>query len=113
MPVKIEGIVTDEMYEFLREGINTDEFYKENSVEFIMVDKFSEDANIRIISAEKLIERGTTEGIPDYTLLVDNSEINDIFEMVILNKDLIQGRIFILIPEIFGELPDYIRKINK
>ena len=108
MPIKIEGILTDEMYKFLNEGINTREFYKENNVKFVRVDEFSKDADIRIISAEKLLERGTAEGILDGTILVENSDIDDKLEIVPLGDNLLPTGKFHWLPEIFIELPDYV-----
>jgi hypothetical protein len=112
MPVKIEGIVTDGMYEFLKEGFANEKFYMENPVEFTRVNDFTGSADITIISSEKLLERNSVENIPDGTLFVENADINDNFEWVKLNDDLLPAGKFILIPEIFGELPDYIRRIN-
>ena len=56
MPVKIEGIVTDEMYEYLNNGFCTEKFYLENSVEFSRVNEFSGNADITLVSPERLVE---------------------------------------------------------
>ena len=112
MPVKIEGILTDEMYNFLNEGFAKREFYVENPVEFIRVDKFTESADIRIISSEKLLERNSVEDIPDGTLFIGNYDIDDNFEWVNVNENLLPAGKFWYLPEIFLELPDVISKIN-
>ena len=110
MPVKIEGILTDKMYDFLNEGFAKREFYAENPIKFTRVDSFTENADIRIISAEKLLEKNSIEGIPDGTLFIENADIDDNLETVTLNKDLLPNGKFHWVPEIFMELPDYIRK---
>jgi hypothetical protein len=77
MPVKIEGIVTDEMYEFLIHDFNTEKFFLENAVEFTRVNEFSGNADITLVSPEKLVEIPFIEGIPDGTFLVENDAADD------------------------------------
>ena len=115
MPVRIEGIVTDEMYVFLKQGFANKEYYVENNVEFTRVGFFTKNADIRIISAEMLLERNTVEGIPDGTLLIENADIIDNLESIFnkLNKNLLPNGKFQWVPLIFSELPDCIRRINK
>jgi hypothetical protein len=105
MPVRIEGIVTDEMYEFLKEGFTNEEFYMENPVEFTRVNEFSGNADITLVSPERLVEIFSMEGIPNGTFLVENDTADD-YDINYLNsvKHLIPDNKFQWAPDPLSEI---------
>ena len=72
--IKIEGILTDETYEWLKEVFIKDEFYTENPIDFLRVNAFSGNANITLVSIEKLLGEVSVDDLPVGTLVIENED---------------------------------------